>query len=98
MGEAIEQSGGHFGVTKDRSPFTEAEVGGDDDAGALVEPAEEVEEQGAGGAERQVAELVEDDEVGAREALGDLTAMPFAFSCSSVLTSSTVEKKRTYFR
>jgi hypothetical protein len=32
-----------------------------------------VEEQGAArGAERQIAEFVEDDEVGAREALGDL--------------------------
>ena len=58
-----------------------------------------MEEQGpAGGAERQVAELVEDDEVGVHEALGDLPALPFAFSCSSALTSSIVEKKRTFLR
>ena len=39
MGEAIEQRRCHLGVAKDGSPFTEAEVGGDDDAGALVERA-----------------------------------------------------------
>lgn len=45
MGEAIEQGGGHLGVTKDARPFAEAQVGGDDDAGAFVELAQEVEEQ-----------------------------------------------------
>ena len=47
MGEAVEQGGGHFGITEDGSPFAEAEIGGDDDAGALVEFAQEVEEQRA---------------------------------------------------
>ncbi len=45
MGQAIEQSGGHLGVAEDRGPFAKAEVGGDDDAGALVELAQQVEEQ-----------------------------------------------------
>ncbi len=47
---------------KDPGPFAEAEIGDDDDdAGALVELAEQVEEQGtAGGTKGQVAELVED--------------------------------------
>src|SRR5208282_4394956 len=59
VGEAIEQRGGHLGVAEDGRPLTEAEVGCDDDAGAFVEPAEQVEEQGAaGGAERQVAQLI----------------------------------------
>src|ERR1700687_3915900 len=47
--EAIEQSGRHLGVGKDARPFAECEIGGDDDRGALVEPADEVEpELGAG--------------------------------------------------
>jgi len=37
VGEAVEQSCGHLGVSKDGGPFAEAEVGGDDDAGAFVE-------------------------------------------------------------
>jgi hypothetical protein len=43
MGEAIEQSGRHLGVREDARPFAEGEIGGDDDRGALVEPADEVE-------------------------------------------------------
>ena len=46
MGEAVEQGRGHLGVAEDGGPFTEAQVGGDDDAGALVEFAQQVEEQG----------------------------------------------------
>ena len=53
MCETIEQCGGHFGIAKDRRPFAEAEIGRDDDAGALIEFAEQVEQQcTAGGAER----------------------------------------------
>ena len=56
VGEPIEQGGRHLGVAKDRRPLTEAEIGGDDDAGALVELAEQMEEQSAArSAERQVA-------------------------------------------
>ena len=62
-----------FGVAEDARPFAEAEVGGDDDAGALVELAQQMEQQrAAGGAERQVAEFVEDDEVGVDEPCRDL--------------------------
>jgi hypothetical protein len=45
MGEAIEQSRGHLGVAEDRGPLAEAQVGGDDDAGAFVEFAQQVEQQ-----------------------------------------------------
>jgi hypothetical protein len=38
MGEAVEQCGGHLGIAEHTGPFAEAEVGGDDDAGLLVEP------------------------------------------------------------
>src|SRR5271157_1542218 len=72
MGEAIEQRRGHLWVSEHARPFTEGEIGGEKDRGALVEPADEVEEKLAAGlGERQVAELVEDDEVHAGEIIGD---------------------------
>ena len=74
VGQAIEQRGGHFGITEDARPFTEGEVGGDDDRGALVEPADEVEQElPAGLSEWQIAEFVEDDEVHARQMIGEPT-------------------------
>jgi hypothetical protein len=45
MCEAIEESGGHFGVCEDAWPFAEGEIGGDDYRGALVKPADEIEQQ-----------------------------------------------------
>src|SRR5204862_1899835 len=55
-------------------PFAEGEIGGDHDGCALVKPADEVEQQLAAGlSERQVAELVEDDEVHPGQMLGDTT-------------------------
>ena len=47
MGEAVEKCRRHLGVAEDGGPFGEAEVCGDDDAGALVELAQQVEEQRA---------------------------------------------------
>ena len=50
-----------------RWPTRRSQVGCDDDAGALIELAQQMEEQrAAGGAKRQVAKLVEDDESQAR--------------------------------
>ena len=73
MGETVEQRGRHLRVAEHGCPFAEAEIGRDYDAGALVELAQQMEEQGpAGGAERQVAKLVEDDEIRAREPRRDL--------------------------
>ena len=84
MGETVEQCGGHLGVAEDRGPFAEGEVCGDDDRGALVEPAHEVEEQlPTGLSEGQVAEFVEDDEVAADELLcGAALAPGVARSCA----------------
>jgi hypothetical protein len=45
MGEAVQQRGSHFGIAKDGRPFAEGEVRGDDDLGALVETADEVEQK-----------------------------------------------------
>ena len=44
MGEAIEEGCGHLGITEDASPFAEAEIGCNGDAGPLVELAEQVEQ------------------------------------------------------
>ena len=76
MGEAIEQRGRHLGVAEHGCPLAEAEIGRDDDAGPLVELAQQMEEQRpAGGAERQVAKLVEDDEIGVGEPRRDLSRL-----------------------
>ena len=47
MREAVEQRRGHLGIAEHAGPFREAQVGSDNDAGALVELAEQVEQQGA---------------------------------------------------
>lgn len=44
MGKPIQQRRGHLGVTEDAGPFAEAEVCRDDDAGSLVELAQQMEE------------------------------------------------------
>ena len=72
--QPVGQGGRHLGVGEDPGPFGEAEIGGDGDAGPFVELAEQLEQQGAArGTERQIAKLVEDDEVAAQQALGDLS-------------------------
>ena len=64
MGQAVEERRGHLGVAEDGRPFSEGQVGGDDDGCAFVETADEVEEQlSAGLREGQIAEFIENDEV-----------------------------------
>jgi hypothetical protein len=45
MREAIEQGRGHLGVSDDGGTFFEGEIGGDHDGGALVELADQMEQQ-----------------------------------------------------
>src|ERR1700722_2864025 len=74
VGETIEWRGRHLRVAEHGCPLAKAEIGRDDDAGALVELAQQMEEQrSAGGAERQVTQLVEDDEIGVGKPGGDLS-------------------------
>ena len=55
-------------------PFAEGEIGRDDDRGALVEAADQVEQQLAAGlGEWQIAQFVENDEVEAGEIIGKPT-------------------------
>ena len=72
MGQAVEQRSGHLRVAKHARPLAEGEVGGDDDRGALVKPANEMEQNlSAGLGEREIAKFVEDDEVHSHEIVGD---------------------------
>src|SRR5215210_5266463 len=60
-----------LGSLEDTRPFTEGEIGGYDDGGAFVEPADEVEQElTAGLSEGQIAEFIEDDEVHAGQLIG----------------------------
>lgn len=80
MGEPVEQRCCHLGVPKNRSPFREAQVGGDDDASALIELTQEMEEQSATRrAERQVSQFVKDDQIGMDEPVGDLSRLALGF-------------------
>ena len=45
VGEAVEERRRHLGVAEDGGPFAEGEVCGDDDRGAFVEAADQVEQQ-----------------------------------------------------
>src|SRR5207245_8531969 len=72
MGQAVEERRRHLGVAKYTGPIAKGQIGGDDDRGALVEPADQMKEQLAAGlSEGQVAELVENNEVHAGEIFGE---------------------------
>lgn len=47
IGQPIEQGRRHLLVNEHRRPLREAEVGGNDDAGALAQLADQMEQQGA---------------------------------------------------
>src|SRR6201998_1331821 len=72
MGQTVEERRRHLGVAEDTRPFAKGQIGGDDDRGALVQPAHQVEEQLAADLrEGEIAELVEHDKVHAREIFGE---------------------------
>src|SRR4051812_18171415 len=74
MGQPVEQRGGHLGIAEHARPFAECEIGGYDDGGALIEPADEVEEKLATGlGEGQIAEFIQHDEVHPGQMLGEPT-------------------------
>ena len=49
VGEPVEECRGHLGVSEDGWPFAERQVGRDDDRGAFVELADQVEQELAAG-------------------------------------------------
>ena len=64
MGEAIEQGSGEPFTSQDLGPFLKREVGGDNQAGAFVSPADHFKQQfGPGLAERRIARFVQDQQV-----------------------------------
>src|SRR5271170_4347878 len=72
MRQTVEQSGGHLRVAEHARPFAKREIGGDDGRGSLVEAADQMEQQlPARQSERQISEFVENDEVEAREIIGE---------------------------
>jgi hypothetical protein len=84
MGEAVEERGRHLRIAEDAWPFSKGEVCRDHDCGALVEPADPVEQQlPAGLCEGQIAKFVEDDEVEAGESRRCVPDVRLGFSASS---------------
>ena len=83
MGQTIEQSRGHLRIAEHARPFAEGEIGGDDHRRPFVEAADHVEQKlSTGLSERQIAKLIEDDEVETGEIIGEATLTarpPFGF-------------------
>ena len=76
--QAVEERRGHLGVAEDTRPVAEGEIGGHDDGGFLRD-ADQVEQQPPTRlGERQVAKLVQNDQVEPDQMLGgaSLTAGP----------------------
>jgi hypothetical protein len=64
MRQPVEQRGRHLRVAEHAGPLGTGKVGGDNDRGSLVEPADQGEEELAAGlSERPIAKLVEHDKV-----------------------------------
>ena len=71
MGQTVEQRGRHLGVAKNTRPLAECEICRHDHRGLLIEAADQLEQQlPAGLRERQIAELVEDNEILAAQIVG----------------------------
>ena len=67
MGQPVEECRRHLGVAKDAGPFAKSEIGGDNDRGSLVDPADQMKQElSAGLREGQESEFVEDNKVRSR--------------------------------
>ena len=74
VSEAVKECRCHLGITKDRGPFTKSQIGGDNDGGAFVETADEMEQQlSARLGKGQIAQFSEHDEVEAGKGIGEAT-------------------------
>ncbi len=80
MGQSVQQGRRHLLVHKHARPFSEAEIGRYDDAGTLIELTDQVEQQGATHlADGQVAQLVEDHQIGVDQAVSQLPLLAGLF-------------------
>jgi len=79
--QAIQQGSCDHGVAKDLTPFGKAAVGGQDHGAALAACVDQLEEQvPGGGAEGDVADLVDDEQLGAAEIADALAQASLAIS------------------
>ena len=75
MEQAIDQRSGHEIVTEDLAPFVEGLVRGQDGGGGFVAAGHELEEEhGAVAIDREVADLVDDQDRRVREGLEPVAA------------------------
>jgi hypothetical protein len=83
MCEPVEECGGHLGIPEDARPFTECQIGCDEDRGSFVELADEMEQELAAGlGEGQIAQFIEDEEVEAGDEVRGSSCAPLsALSC-----------------
>ena len=82
MGDAIDDGLGEAGVGEDLRPLPEREVGRDDQRRALVALGDDLEhELGGAFGQREISELVEDDELGAGVARDDFAKLTVALGC-----------------
>lgn len=78
--DAIEECGGHFGISEYGDPFGEGEVGCDDQRCFFVELADQMEQQCAAGCwEWQIAQLIEDHGVRLDELFGEISGLSLLF-------------------
>ena len=71
MGEPVQKCRCQFRITEHTRPFREAQVGGNNYAGLLIQLADQVEQQCSSGlAERQIAQLIQNHQIGMRETIG----------------------------
>src|SRR5258708_21831733 len=80
MKEAVEQRGGDDRIAEHLAPFCKATIGGEDHGPALVARVDKLEEQVAAPLnDRQVADLVNDEERGPAQEADPLAELAFAF-------------------
>ena len=72
MRELVQQRSRNLRIAKDAAPFAEREVRGDYQRDTFVEIADQMEQQCAAiGGERQVAQLIENDQILVAQTLSD---------------------------
>lgn len=79
--DAVDDRGGEFVVGEDRAPFAELDVRGEDDAASLVRAGDDLVEQ-AGAVD--VAEFVEDEQVGFGDVLEQVVEVAVAFGLAQL--------------
>src|SRR6478672_2324580 len=80
MKEAVEQRGGDDRIAEHLAPFCKAAIGGEDHGAALVARVDKLEEQVADPLnDRQVADLVNDEERGPAQEADPFAQLAFAF-------------------